>query len=63
MFWDTILSAFNCPFYPDFFEECCRNANGLWYVWVYLMGTKTEAKDYTYEIKISSDDQVKNTRF
>ncbi len=25
------------------------------------MGTKTEAKDYTYEIKISSDDQVKNT--
>ena len=40
------------------FQECCRNSNGLWYVWVYLLGTKTEARDFTYEIKISTDDQV-----
>ncbi len=40
-----------------FFRECCRNANGLWYVWVYLLGTQREAENYVYSIKIHSEDK------
>jgi hypothetical protein len=41
-----------------FFRECCRNANGLWFIWVYLLGTVKEADTYVYSIKITSEDKV-----
>ena len=41
-----------------FFRECCRDANGLWYIWVYLLGTQKEADNYIYTIKITSEDKV-----
>lgn len=40
-----------------FFRECCRNSNGLWYIWVYLLGTPKEAEQYVYQIKITSEDK------
>jgi len=40
-----------------FFRECCRDANGLWYIWVYLLGTQKEADNYIYTIKITSEDK------
>lgn len=42
-----------------FFRECCRNANGLWFIWVYLLGTYKEAENYIYTIKITSEDKVR----
>lgn len=43
-----------------FFRECCRQANGLWFIWVYLLGTHKEAENYIYSIKITSEDKVCN---
>jgi hypothetical protein len=40
-----------------FFRECCRSANGLWFIWVYLLGTPKEAENYVYSIKITSKDK------
>ena len=40
-----------------FFRECCRNADGLWFIWVYLLGTQKEADNYVYTIKITSEDK------
>ena len=55
----------NCFLYVDhltmdgrhFFRECCRNADGLWFIWVYLLGTQKEADNYVYTIKITSEDK------
>ena len=41
-----------------FFRECCRNANGLWFIWVYILGSFKEAENYIYSIKITSEDKV-----
>ena len=41
-----------------FFRECCRNADGLWFIWVYLLGSRKEAENYHYNIKIYSEDKV-----
>ena len=40
-----------------FFRECCRNADGLWFIWVYLLGSSKEAENYQYSIKINSEDK------
>lgn len=41
-----------------FFRECCRKENGLWFIWVYLLGSQKEADNYVYTIKITSEDKV-----
>ena len=40
-----------------FFRECCRNADGLWFIWVYLLGSSKEADNYLYTIRINSEDK------
>jgi len=42
-----------------FFGEIWRNSDGLWNLWVYMIGSKRDCKGYTYTIRIFSDDENK----
>ena len=41
-----------------FLRVCCRNAYGLWFIWVYVLGTQKEAENYEYTIKITKENKV-----
>lgn len=42
-----------------FFLECWRNNDGLWALWVYMLGSKNDCKEYAYTITVYSDDKEK----
>ena len=46
-----------------FFRECCRSKDGQWFVWVYMIGSRKECEEYTYTIKIISDDREEELKF
>ena len=39
-------------------RECSRSKDGFWYIWVYMLGTTTEAECYRCIIKIRQADGV-----
>jgi len=41
----------------QFFQELWRCINGHWFMWVYMMGSKTECDKYTFTVKLVSPDR------
>ena len=39
-----------------FFRECYRS-DGLWFVWVYMIGSREECEDYIFTVKVTSEDR------
>lgn len=42
-----------------FFRQCWRSIEGLWFVWVYYLGSHQDSKRFVYTVKITSEDKVK----
>ena len=47
----------------NFFRECCRSPEGLWYIWVYMVGSLSDAQQYKCTIKITSSDKSEELAF
>ena len=42
----------------QFYTQCARSPTGLFFLWVYIIGTPIEEEKFTYTLTVSSDNKV-----